>query len=129
MAAAHALGVLANWMVQLALDIYRSIQNSLTVRTKEGRPAGMDCKELKRLARRTAGNTLKGSASLILASFGAGLGTILIRPSTGTWIGMLPTILTPSHSCCSQPSSIPSYFSGLQVYQSIHTITCGLILN
>ena len=92
MAAAHALGVLANWMVQLALDIYRSIQNSLTVRTKEGRPAGMDCKELKRLARRTAGNTLKGSASLILASFGAGLGTVLIRPSTGTWIGMFPTI-------------------------------------
>jgi hypothetical protein len=52
----------------------------------------MDCKELKRLARRTAGNTLKGSASLILAAFGAGLGTVLTRPSTGTWIGMFPTI-------------------------------------
>jgi hypothetical protein len=42
------------------------------------------------LARRTAGNTLKGGASLILASAGAGLGTVLIRPSTGTWIGNSP---------------------------------------
>jgi hypothetical protein len=86
--AAHALGVAANWMVQLVLDIYRSISASLYVRTKDGKPVGLDAKELKRLARRTVGNTLKGIASLLLASLGAGLGTVLIRPSTGTWIGM-----------------------------------------
>lgn len=86
--AAHALGVVANWMVQLILDIYRSIRNSFILRSKEGKTVGMDYVELKRLARRTAGNTLKGSASLVLASFGAGLGTVLIRPSTGTWIGI-----------------------------------------
>lgn len=84
---AHALGVLANWMVQLVIDFYRSIRVSVTVRSKEGKPVGLDAEELKRLARRTAGNTLKGSASLVLASVGAGLGTVLIRPSTGTWIG------------------------------------------
>jgi hypothetical protein len=84
---AHALGVAANWLVQLVLDIYRSISNSFYVRTKEGKPVGMDARELKRLARRTVGNTLKGIASLVLASLGAGLGTVLIRPSTGTWIG------------------------------------------
>ncbi|KAG0560515.1 hypothetical protein M758_10G181600 [Ceratodon purpureus] len=84
---AHALGVLANWMVQLIIDFYRSIRVSFTVRSKEGKPVGLDSKELKRLARRTVGNTLKGSASLVLASVGAGLGTVLIRPSTGTWIG------------------------------------------
>jgi hypothetical protein len=54
---------------------------------KEGKPVGLDYKELKQLARRTAGNTLKGGALLILASAGAGLGTVLITPSTGTWIG------------------------------------------
>ncbi|CAK9223313.1 unnamed protein product [Sphagnum troendelagicum] len=84
---AHALGVAANWMVQLVLDIYRSISASLYVRTKDGKPVGLDARELKRLARRTVGNTLKGIASLLLASLGAGLGTVLIRPSTGTWIG------------------------------------------
>jgi len=84
---AHALGVLANLMVQLIIDCYRSIRTSFTVRSKEGKPVGLDSKELKRLARRTAGNTLKGGASLILASAGAGLGTVLIRPSTGTCIG------------------------------------------
>ena len=86
MTAAHALAVLANWMVQLVVDFYRSIRVSFTVRS-EGNAVGLDSKELKRLARRIAGNTLKGSASLILASVGAGLGTVLIRPSTGTWIG------------------------------------------
>jgi hypothetical protein len=91
--AAHALGVAANWLVQLVLDIYRSISNSFYVRTKEGKPMGMDARELKRLARRTVGNTLKGIASLVLASLGAGLGTVLIRPSTGTWIGMLSIYL------------------------------------
>jgi butyrate response factor 1 len=75
-------------MVQLVLDIYRSISTSLYVRTKDGKPVGLDARELKRLARRTVGNTLKGIASLLLASLGAGLGTVLIRPSTGTWIGM-----------------------------------------
>lgn len=60
------------------------------VRSKKGKPMGLEIVELKRLARRTAGNTLKGGASLVFASIGAGLGTILIRPSTGTWIGNSP---------------------------------------
>nr|PNR35682.1 hypothetical protein PHYPA_021532 [Physcomitrium patens] len=84
---AHALGVLANWMVQLIIDSYRTIRLSFILRSKEGKPVGIEVIELKRLGRRTLGNTLKGSASLVLASAGAGLGTILIRPSTGTWIG------------------------------------------
>ncbi|XP_024390149.1 uncharacterized protein [Physcomitrium patens] len=84
---AHALGVFANWMVQLMIDSYRSVRISFMVRSKKGKPMGLEIVELKRLARRTAGNTLKGGASLVFASIGAGLGTILIRPSTGTWIG------------------------------------------
>ncbi|BBN20310.1 ribosomal RNA-processing protein 1 [Marchantia polymorpha subsp. ruderalis] len=85
----HALGVLANWVVQLVLDIYRYIRASFPTKKEEGRKqiAQDNNKDFNRLIRKTAGNTLKIGASLVLASVGAGLGTILIKPSTGTWIG------------------------------------------
>lgn len=87
--AGHALGVLANWVVQLVLDIYRYIRASFPTKKEEGRKqiAQDNNKDFNRLIRKTAGNTLKIGASLVLASVGAGLGTILIKPSTGTWIG------------------------------------------
>lgn len=55
MAAGHALGVEANWTMQLTLDIYKEHPELLDCEG-QGRPAVMDCKELKRLSKKTAAN-------------------------------------------------------------------------
>ncbi|CAM6123397.1 unnamed protein product [Calypogeia fissa] len=91
----HALGVMANWVVQLVLDIYRYLRASVPKKRLEGKKKGVQepqeardpNKDFNKLLRKTAGNSLKGGASLVFASIGAGLGTVLIKPSIGTWIG------------------------------------------
>ncbi|KAL3678500.1 hypothetical protein R1sor_021456 [Riccia sorocarpa] len=86
---AHALGVMANWVVQLIMDVYRYLRVSTPAKKGEGRKqVAQDSKDFNKLVRKTAGNTLKVGASLALGSVGAGLGTVLIKPSIGTWIGL-----------------------------------------
>ncbi|KAJ7524575.1 hypothetical protein O6H91_17G012200 [Diphasiastrum complanatum] len=89
---AHALGVAANWLVQESLDVYRSLEVLFRQKQGEGKDkkstkGDLETRVLRSLARKTAGNTLKAGGSLIFASLGAGLGAVLIKPSTGTWIG------------------------------------------
>lgn len=84
--------MIANWVVQLVLDMYRYGRASLSKRQVEGKKQGKQglqdpSKDFKGLMRKAAGNSLKGGASLVLASIGAGVGTVLIKPSIGTWIG------------------------------------------
>ncbi|XP_024537624.1 uncharacterized protein LOC9649803 [Selaginella moellendorffii] len=87
---AHALGVGASCLVQEVLDIYRSGRVIYIHRQNPGRAKGnkKEIDVLHSLARRTAGNSLKAVASLTCASIGAGCGAVLIKPSTGTWIGL-----------------------------------------
>ncbi|KAG8391226.1 hypothetical protein BUALT_Bualt01G0165800 [Buddleja alternifolia] len=79
----HFLGVLASWIVQVGIDIYRfftsiSKKESDTLDTQE---------QVEILGKKVYGATIRCGASLIFASIGAGIGATLIRPSTGQWIG------------------------------------------
>ncbi|KAL2609986.1 hypothetical protein R1flu_028559 [Riccia fluitans] len=86
---AHALGVMANWVVQLVMDIYRYLRTPVPSKKGDGRKqVAQDSKDFNKLVRKTVGNTFKVGASLVLGSVGAGLGTVMIKPSIGTWIGL-----------------------------------------
>lgn len=82
----HLLGVVAAWIVQVGIEIYRCcklITNSkdepeITVSVSE---------EVKILGKKVSAVTLRCGASLVFASIGAGIGAVLIRPSIGQWIG------------------------------------------
>lgn len=92
----HALAIAATWLVQLALDVYNCIHNVYQKSKKWARNdinqhqediKALEREELAMLERKIVGNTVKCGASLVFASIGAGLGAILIRPSSGQWIG------------------------------------------
>lgn len=77
----HFLGVLASWFVQVGIDIWRffkSKQDDDTLDTSE---------KVKLLGRKISIITVRCSASLVFASIGAGIGAMMIRPTTGQWIG------------------------------------------
>lgn len=83
---AHCLGVTATWIVQVGVEIYRSL--SRLFGSKEDELEDVDPeKELRLLGKKVFGATLKCSSSLVFASIGAGIGATLIRPSVGQWIG------------------------------------------
>lgn len=81
----HFLGVLASWLVQVGIDAYRFF--SRFYGSKEETDEVDRAAELQFLGRKIYIATLRCGASLIFASIGAGLGAILIRPTTGQWIG------------------------------------------
>eukprot|EP00249_Psilotum_nudum_P006594 c19917_g1_i1 orf=706-1806(+) len=88
----HALGIVANWLVQLVQDFSKCFHN-LYLQIRNGKSTRVNnearCleREMQKLCRTIAGNTAKCGSSLVFASIGAGLGSVLIRPSSGQWLG------------------------------------------
>ena len=85
MEAGHFLAVLASWLVQVGIDVYRFFLRICG--SKEETDEIDRAAELQLLGRKIYIATLRCGASLIFASIGAGLGAIIIRPTTGQWIG------------------------------------------
>ncbi|KAL3622529.1 hypothetical protein CASFOL_033940 [Castilleja foliolosa] len=89
----HFLGVLASWVVQVGIDIYRFFssmskpQDDNDAFYTDADNATDRAEQAKILAKRVYGTTFRCGASIIFASIGAGIGALLIRPSTGQWIG------------------------------------------
>ncbi|WRX28293.1 hypothetical protein QQP08_020780 [Theobroma cacao] len=86
----HFLGVAAPWLVQSGIEIYRCFSRI----TNSGQSDGVNITEqAKLLVKKISGITIRCGASLIFASFGAGIRATLIRPSMGQWIGKLVTYM------------------------------------
>ncbi|GFP92091.1 hypothetical protein PHJA_001353200 [Phtheirospermum japonicum] len=92
----HFLGVFASWVVQVGIDIYRFFSSISKPRDDNDAIDAFDidvnnanyrAEQAEVLAKRLYGATVRCGASIIFASIGAGIGAILIRPSTGQWIG------------------------------------------
>lgn len=94
----HFLGVLASWLVQVAIDIYGFF--SKTTKPAEESDAIVTAEQARVLGKKVVGTTVRCVGSLVFASIGAGIGVALIRPSTGQWIGCVlgdlagPVIIT-----------------------------------
>ncbi|XP_028107612.1 uncharacterized protein LOC114306534 [Camellia sinensis] len=71
----HLLGVAASWLVQVGVDIYRYFTE--IVRAEKTRVLG----------KKVSCTTARCGAALVFASVGAGIGSTLLPPSTGQWIG------------------------------------------
>ncbi|KAL3503608.1 hypothetical protein ACH5RR_038057 [Cinchona calisaya] len=81
----HFLGILASWLVQVGIDVYRFL--SRVFGSKEETDEVDKAEQLQLLGRKIYIATLRCGASLIFASVGAGIGAIIIRPTLGQWIG------------------------------------------
>ncbi|KAL3508385.1 hypothetical protein ACH5RR_027786 [Cinchona calisaya] len=81
----HFLGVLASWLVQVGLDVYRFFCRVFG--SKEETDEVDRAEQLQLLGRKIYIATFRCGASLIFSSIGAGLGAMLIRPTAGQWIG------------------------------------------
>lgn len=81
----HFLGVLASWLVQVAIDVYGFF--SKTTKPAEESDAIVTAEQARVLGKKVVGTTVRCVGSLVFASIGAGIGVALIRPSTGQWIG------------------------------------------
>lgn len=81
----HCLGVAASWIVQVGVDIYRSLYRLFN--SKEELDEVDTREELQLLGKKIYAATLRCTASLVFAAIGAGIGASLIRPSLGQWIG------------------------------------------
>ncbi|KAJ0101702.1 hypothetical protein Patl1_03968 [Pistacia atlantica] len=80
----HFLGVAASWIVQIGIEVYRSISRIV----KSGEESDkVKSQEAKLLGKKFSGVTIRCGASLVFASIGAGIGATIIRPSVGQWIG------------------------------------------
>ncbi|XP_058081388.1 uncharacterized protein LOC131229441 isoform X2 [Magnolia sinica] len=78
----HFLGVAASWIVQVGIEIHRCF----SYKVANGEHVDMvEC--VKILRKKVSGATIRCGSSLAFASIGAGIGTMLLRPSVGQWIG------------------------------------------
>lgn len=77
----HLLGVVASWAVQVGIDIYRFFFG------KEDNVAFDRAERVRIIGKKVFGTTARCAGSLVFASIGAGIGAVLIKPSTGQWIG------------------------------------------
>ncbi|KAI8557495.1 hypothetical protein RHMOL_Rhmol04G0015000 [Rhododendron molle] len=77
------LVIAAWWLVQSGIDAYRFFSNVF----KEDNNRVERAEQLQLLVKKVYANTLKGAASLVFASIGAGIGATLFHPSAGQWIG------------------------------------------
>ncbi|XVE50832.1 hypothetical protein DITRI_Ditri01bG0195400 [Diplodiscus trichospermus] len=80
----HLLGVVASWLVQTGIEIYRSL--SRITKTEEIDDVNIT-EQAKLLGKKISVITISCGASLIFASIGAGIGGTVFRPSVGQWIG------------------------------------------
>ncbi|CAA2956456.1 uncharacterized protein LOC111374187 [Olea europaea subsp. europaea] len=81
----HFLGILASWLVQVGIDIYRFF--SSVSKSKEETCEVDKAEQDRILGKKVYGVTIRCGSSLIFASVGAGIGAALFRPSAGQWIG------------------------------------------
>lgn len=81
----HFLGVAASWIVQIGIEIYRSI--SRIMKSGEESDDKVESQEAKLLGKKVFGVTIRCGSSLVFASIGAGIGATIVRPSIGQWIG------------------------------------------
>lgn len=79
----HFLVIAAWWLVQSGIDVYRFFSHVF----KEDNDRVERAEQLQLLVKKVYANTLKGAASLVFASIGAGIGATLFHPSAGQWIG------------------------------------------
>ncbi|KAK4366430.1 hypothetical protein RND71_014310 [Anisodus tanguticus] len=77
----HFLGVLASWFVQVGSDIWRFFKSKKDDDTLDR------SKKIQLLGSKISIVTVRCGASLVFASIGAGIGAMMIRPTTGQWIG------------------------------------------
>ncbi|KAL8496046.1 hypothetical protein ACS0TY_019958 [Phlomoides rotata] len=82
----HLLGVLASWIVQVGVDVYRFFR-SIFKKAREDNGSVDTSAQVHTLGIKVYGATVKCGSSLVFASIGAGIGVTLFRPSTGQWIG------------------------------------------
>ncbi|XP_051133024.1 uncharacterized protein LOC127252763 [Andrographis paniculata] len=82
----HCLGILASWIVQVGIDIYRFLR-SISKPKEEGDDPVDTSEQARVLVKKVCGTTVRCGASLIFASIAAGIGATFIRPSAGQWIG------------------------------------------
>ncbi|KAK9673751.1 hypothetical protein RND81_12G186600 [Saponaria officinalis] len=82
---AHCLGVAASWIVQVGIDIYRTLYRMFN--SKEEVDDVNVREELQFLSSKIFATSLRCTASLLFAAVGAGIGATCIRPSLGQWIG------------------------------------------
>lgn len=80
--AGHLLGVVASWLIQVGIEIYRLFSNE-----SEDDEDVDKAEKLQLFKKKVSSATVRCSASLVFASIGAGIGASLFRPSTGQWIG------------------------------------------
>ncbi|KAJ8643744.1 hypothetical protein MRB53_005492 [Persea americana] len=78
----HLLGVVASWLIQVGIEIYRLFSNEF-----EDEEEVDKAEKLQLFKKKVSRATVRCSASLVFASIGAGIGACLFRPSTGQWIG------------------------------------------
>lgn len=81
----HCLGVLASWMVQVGIDFYRFFSRIFNSQEEMDEVDREEQAQL--LGRKIYVATVRCCSSLIFASVGAGIGAVILRPSTGQWIG------------------------------------------
>ncbi|XWS27741.1 hypothetical protein CRYUN_Cryun25bG0006700 [Craigia yunnanensis] len=80
----HLLGVVAAWLVQTGIEIYRCFSR---IKNSEESDGVNITEQAKLLGKKISGITIRCGASLVFASIGAGIGATLFRPSIGQWIG------------------------------------------
>ncbi|KAL9235248.1 hypothetical protein vseg_010024 [Gypsophila vaccaria] len=82
---AHCLGVAASWIVQVGVDIYRTLYRMFN--SKEEVDDVNAREELQLLGGKIFAASVRCTASLLFAAIGAGIGASCIRPSLGQWVG------------------------------------------
>ncbi|KAJ4981725.1 hypothetical protein NE237_032562 [Protea cynaroides] len=80
----HLLGVVASWLVQVGIEIYRCFSRIVKDEGEGDKVAKGE--QLQVLGKKVSGVTIRCGASLVFASIGAGIGA-LFHPSAGQWIG------------------------------------------
>ncbi|KAJ4976982.1 hypothetical protein NE237_002088 [Protea cynaroides] len=80
----HLVGVIASWLVQVGIEIYRCF--SYIANDGEGEEVAK-AEQIRVLGKKISGATVACGASLVFASIGAGIGATLFKPSAGQWIG------------------------------------------
>lgn len=78
----HFLGVAASWFVQVGIEVYHYVSDIW----KNDNESNRSLQE-QVLRRRVLNTTVRCGFSLVFASIGAGLGAMLMRPSSGQWLG------------------------------------------
>lgn len=78
----HFLGVAASWVVQVGIEVYHYVSDIWKQENQNDRS-----NQVQVLRKRVLNTTVRCGFSLVFASIGAGIGAMLLRPSSGQWLG------------------------------------------